>query len=69
MSRAEDQFFPRAAWALVRTSKETHYVSATEPNRLMLFGETVAVYREDHTEDISTLCGQSFNVNLRGSYS
>jgi hypothetical protein len=26
------------------TSQETHYVSATEPNRLMLFGETVAVY-------------------------
>jgi hypothetical protein len=23
----------------VRTSQETHYVSATEPNRLMLFGE------------------------------
>jgi hypothetical protein len=28
----------------VRTSEGTHYVSATEPNRLMLFGETVAVY-------------------------
>jgi hypothetical protein len=27
----------------VRTSHETHYVSATEPNRLMLFAETVAV--------------------------
>jgi hypothetical protein len=27
----------------VCTSQETHYVSATEPNRLMLFGETVAV--------------------------
>jgi hypothetical protein len=27
-------------WA-VRTSQETHPVSATEPNRLMLFGETV----------------------------
>jgi hypothetical protein len=27
----------------VRTSQETHYVSATEPNRLMLFGETVAL--------------------------
>jgi hypothetical protein len=30
----------------VRTSQEAHYVSATEPNRLMLFGETVAVYCE-----------------------
>jgi hypothetical protein len=28
----------------VRTSQETHYVSATKPNRLMLFGETVALY-------------------------
>jgi hypothetical protein len=27
----------------VRTSQETHYVSDTEPNRLMLFRETVAV--------------------------
>jgi hypothetical protein len=25
----------------VRTSQETHYVSAAKPNRLMLFGETV----------------------------
>jgi predicted Zn-dependent protease with MMP-like domain len=34
----------------VRTSQETHYVSATKPNRLMLFTETVAVYCENHTE-------------------
>jgi hypothetical protein len=34
----------------VRTSQETHYVSATKPNRLMLFRETVAVYRENLTE-------------------
>jgi hypothetical protein len=27
----------------VRTSQETHYISATETNRLMLFRETVAV--------------------------
>jgi hypothetical protein len=39
----------------VRTSQETHYVSATETNRLMLFRETVAVYRENHTEHINTL--------------
>jgi hypothetical protein len=31
----------------VRTSQETHYVSATKTNRLMLFGETVAVYCEN----------------------
>jgi hypothetical protein len=35
-----------------------HYVSATEPNRLMLFRETVAVYCENHTEHTDTLCGQ-----------
>jgi hypothetical protein len=34
----------------VRTSQETHYVSATKPIQLMLFGETVAVYCENHTE-------------------
>jgi hypothetical protein len=33
----------------VRTSQETHYVSVTEPNRL-LFRETVAVYCENHME-------------------
>jgi hypothetical protein len=37
----------------VRTSQETHYVSATKPNRLMLFRERVAVYCENHTEHIS----------------
>jgi hypothetical protein len=31
----------------VRTSQETHYVSATDANRLMLFRETVAVYCEN----------------------
>jgi hypothetical protein len=33
-----------------RTSQETHCVCATETGRLMLFGETVAVYCENHTE-------------------
>jgi hypothetical protein len=32
----------------VRTSQETHYVSATEPNRLILFGKTAAVYCEPY---------------------
>jgi hypothetical protein len=36
----------------------THYFSATDPNRLMLFGETVALYCENHTEHTDTLCGQ-----------
>jgi hypothetical protein len=40
-----------------RTSQETHYVSATKPNRLMLFRETVAVYYENRTEHTDTLCG------------
>jgi hypothetical protein len=31
----------------VRTSQETHYVSATETNRLMLIKETVAVCFEN----------------------
>jgi hypothetical protein len=34
----------------VRTSQETHHMSATEPNRLMLCGETVAVCCENRTE-------------------
>jgi hypothetical protein len=39
----------------VRTSQETHYVSATEPNRLMPFGGTVAVNCENHTEHTDTV--------------
>jgi hypothetical protein len=35
---------------LIRPSQDTHYVIATETNRLMIFGETVAVYCENHTE-------------------
>jgi hypothetical protein len=37
------------------TSQETHYVSVTEPNRLMLFGETVAFYCENHMEHTDTV--------------
>jgi hypothetical protein len=44
-------------WA-VRTSQETHYVSAAEPSWLMLCGETVAVCCETRTEHTDTLCGQ-----------
>jgi hypothetical protein len=56
----------------VRTSQETHYVSATETNRLMLFGETVAVCCENHMEHTSTLCGKSaefLDVKAGGTYS
>jgi hypothetical protein len=42
----------------VLTSQETKYVSATHPNRLMVFKETVAVYCENHTEHTNTSCGQ-----------
>jgi hypothetical protein len=43
----------------LRISQKTHYVSTTEPNRLILFRETVAVYCENHAEHIDTLCGQN----------
>jgi hypothetical protein len=43
----------------VHTSQETHYASATETNRLMQFGEVIAVYCENHMEHINTLCGQN----------
>jgi hypothetical protein len=37
-----------------RTSQVTHYISATEPNRLMLFVETVAVCCENDSEHTDT---------------
>jgi hypothetical protein len=40
---------------IVCTSQETHHVSATEPNRLMLCGERVAVCCENRTEHTDTL--------------
>jgi hypothetical protein len=43
----------------VRTSQETHYVSTTKTNQLMLFRETVAVYCENHKEHTNTLCGHN----------
>jgi hypothetical protein len=54
------------------TSRETHYVTATKPNRLMLFRETVAVYCENHMEHTDTLCGQNAEfecVKAGGTYS
>jgi hypothetical protein len=39
----------------VLTSHETHYISTTNPNRLMLFRETVAVYCENHMEHTNTV--------------
>jgi hypothetical protein len=52
----------------VRTSQKTHYVSATETNRLMLFGERVAVYCKSHTEHIDTvsyLTGNTLRLRYR----
>jgi hypothetical protein len=43
----------------VRISQETHYVSATKTNRLMLFKERIAVYIENHTEHTNTLLEQN----------
>jgi hypothetical protein len=46
------------------TVRTVHYVSATEPNRLMLFTETVAVCCENHTEHTDTLCGQNAELHF-----
>jgi hypothetical protein len=43
----------------VHTSQETHYVSATKSNRLMLFREIIAVSCENDTEHINTPYGQT----------
>jgi hypothetical protein len=43
----------------IRTSQETHYVSATEPKRLMSFRKKNAVYCENHMKHMNTLCGQN----------
>jgi hypothetical protein len=40
---------------IVLTSQETHYVSVTETNRLMLSRETVAGYCENHTKHTDTV--------------
>jgi thioredoxin-related protein len=37
------------------TSQETRYVSGTKTNLLMLYGETVATYCENHTEYTDTV--------------
>jgi hypothetical protein len=46
----------------VRTSLETHYVSATETNRLMLIEETAGAYSENGVEHTNTL-----RVYMQGS--
>jgi hypothetical protein len=44
----------------------------TKTNRLILLREIIAVYYENHTEHINTLCGQNvdfLNLKARGIYS
>jgi hypothetical protein len=65
------QFFSKIYTNSVRTSQETHYVSATKPNRLMLFREIVAVYCENRTEHRDILCVQNAEfwcVKAGGTY-
>jgi hypothetical protein len=56
------QRYTEYAECRVYTSKETYFVSATNPNRLMLCGETVAYYPENHTEHTDTRCWQKLEV-------
>jgi hypothetical protein len=48
----------------VHTSQETYYVSATMTYWLMLFGETVAVYCENHMRQIHSV-GKNQNFNMQ----
>jgi hypothetical protein len=43
----------------VRTSQETHYVSATKIDLLMLVRESVAVYYENSMKHTNTLYGKN----------
>jgi hypothetical protein len=43
----------------VRTSQETHYLSITKTNLLMLFKEIITVNWENHTKHTDTLYGQN----------
>jgi hypothetical protein len=53
-------------WALLFVPRRKNIrFPTTEPNRLMLCGETVAVHCENRTEHINTLCGY-FSTYLTG---
>jgi hypothetical protein len=57
---------------LVRTSKRTKHVTITKISWIILFQETIAVYSENPTKHINTLCGQEtelFNAEARGATS
>jgi hypothetical protein len=54
----------------VRTSKKTQLFPITKISWLMLFREIIAVYFENHTNEINTLCGQKtelLNVKAGGT--
>jgi hypothetical protein len=56
----------------VRTSKKTQTVTMTTINWSSLFREIIAVYSENHTKPINTLCGQNaelLDVKTGGAYS
>jgi hypothetical protein len=55
----------------VRTAKKTLHFAITKINWLTLFKEIIAVYSENHTKHINTLCGQNtelLNVEVGGTY-
>jgi hypothetical protein len=55
----------------VRTSKRTPHITITKINWLMLFEEIIAVYSENHTKRINTLCVQKAELLIvtdGGSY-
>jgi hypothetical protein len=55
----------------VRTSQQTHYVSATKTNRLMLLRETIVAYSENRMKHTITLCGHNVQfqyVKAGGTY-
>jgi hypothetical protein len=43
---------------------EADYVSAAKTNRLMLFGETLAICCENHMKYTDTLCGHYVQLKL-----
>jgi hypothetical protein len=56
----------------VRTSKKTQHFTITKINWVTLFKEILAVYSENHTKHINTLCGQNAElliVEAGGTYS
>jgi hypothetical protein len=57
-------FFQTVYKNVVRTTQEIYYISATKPNLLMLFRETIAVYCENHMKHTNALCGQNAEFSI-----